>query len=287
MWFFRNGLFYVPDFYYTLLKIIREKPDQVIIQLPQGLLLFCLVIIKSFVKIKIIADVHTGFLFRHNLKSTLINRPFRNFLKYCDLILVHNQEIRQLLPNGIESRTMVVYDPWYVFNKNFVNTKTVEKYMVIPCSFRDDEPIEEILECITESNIDLKFYITGNWREKPSIVRYSRENIIFTGFISQSRYEELISNSVGIIAGTRDEYTSMMSAWEAVAYKKPLVLSETITLRNLYKNYPLYFNYHDRQDFSKKILMSLNSTFNENEWNNLYRTTKQRIENLECYLNKN
>ena len=167
MWFFEGGFFYISNLIFTLLRILRERPSKVIIQLPQGILLLYLVMIKKILKIEVIADVHTGFLYRHNFKSELINRPFKNFLNNCDLILIHNREIAELLPRNLNKKTMVVYDPWYFFlgsNPSFASESIGANgnYLVIPCSYRDDEPIEEILESVIEHKLNALFYVTGN-----------------------------------------------------------------------------------------------------------------------------
>jgi len=179
---------------------------------------------------------------------------------------------------------MVVYDPWYVLEKKILPINSKEKYIVIPCSYDVDEPIENILESIIENKIQVKFYITGNWKRKPSIIKYANENIIFTGFIIQDKYEELIQNSSGIVTATSREYTAMMSAWEAVAYKKPLILSETITLKNMFKDYAIFFNYQDKKDIAQKILIGLNKQIEEKEWNLMYKTSKLSIDKLHKFL---
>jgi hypothetical protein len=81
----------------------------------------------------------------------------------------------------------------------------------------------------------------------------------FTGFLNREDYKKLLVNSFGVITGTKDEYTLMMSAWEAVAFQKPLILSETKTLRNMFDDYAFFYNWKSRES----ILNALSEVFSE------------------------
>jgi hypothetical protein len=273
----------------TLSRIRREKPTKVIVQLPQGTLLLFMIVVGKILKIEVIADVHTGFLFRHNFKSTLINRPFKNLLNSCDLVIIHNEEIAELLPKKARGKTMVVYDPWHLLSTTSspdLETKPRGEYMVIPCSYRDDEPIEEILESVKELIPDRTCYVTGDWKHKPSILKYQCDTVLFTGYLPQEKYEDIMKNSTAVVTGTRDEYTSLMSAWEAVAYRKPLILSETTTLKHLFQHYAVFFDYRNKEDIAQKIRIGMKSEVNDAERDRLLSLTKASIQKLHTYLSK-
>jgi glycosyltransferase involved in cell wall biosynthesis len=140
---------------------------------------------------------------------------------------------------------MVVYDPWYLVVMDQFPAAKNEKYLVFPASFAPDEPLEEVINAFSSNKSGLRLYITGNWKKAPEMRRLSSEKVIFAGFLPDSEYSALLAGSIAIITGTKQEYTVLMSAWEAVAYGKPLILSYSKTLKETFEDYPLYYHYDD------------------------------------------
>jgi hypothetical protein len=239
----------------TFVELRHLKHSVVIIQLPQGPLLLEALLIKKFLKCKVVADVHTGFLVADNWKGCVLNKPFAKFLRMADLILVHNENILELLPNNAKVKALIVYDPWHLI-KTF-SKHAREPYIVLPASFSPDEPIEEIITSIKSSDLNVKIYVTGDWRRQPKLKKYASSNIIFTDFLPYEEYNKLLSGAAGIITGTKREYTVLNSAWEAVAYLKPLALTETVTLKPIFRDYAVFFNWRNSKSIVeavKKIL---------------------------------
>ena len=65
----------------------------------------------------------------------------------------------------------------------------------------------------------------------------------FVGFLPRKEYEKLLINSSGIITGSTREFTVCMSSWEAVAYTKPLILTDTVALKTIFKDYAVFFDW--------------------------------------------
>lgn len=104
--------------------INEDNIDTLIIQLPTGPLLFASVLSKKLTtnkELRIIADVHTGFLSaKLNLvitKHDILNAPFKPFLRYSDHIIIHNETNYNLLPYELYYKTIVLYDPFYIVRK--------------------------------------------------------------------------------------------------------------------------------------------------------------------------
>jgi len=273
LWFFKTNLFYIQGFYDTFLKYLKERPSTLILQLPQGPLLLEGVLLKKNFNCKIVADVHTGFVYGHTLKGLIINKHFNKLLNYVDLVIVHNNEILHMLHPSIIAKTEVVYDPW-MFLHSTEQPSSNDKYLVFPASFSPDEPLLEVLSAVNEYK-KIKVVITGNYYRNPSLLRFSSSHVEFTGFLNRQDYEKLLVNSSGVITGTKDEYTLMMSAWEAVAFQKPLILSEPKTLRNMFDDYAFFYNWKSRES----ILNALSEVFSERNLDYARKKLKEKTIN--------
>ncbi|MEM2738748.1 MAG: hypothetical protein QXK93_07185 [Candidatus Bathyarchaeia archaeon] len=258
LWFFPDKVPYIRAFLSTLRIVMQENPRTIIVQLPQGPLLFEALLLKMLKKCKVIADVHTGFLVSTGWKGLLLNFLFVKFLRYADLILVHNSFQLRLIPCSLRIKTLVVFDPWYLISDKKKCMGKQGDYIVIPSSFAPDEPLEEVLKSVDFFDIPVKLYVTGDWSRKPGIIKHASDKVIFTGYLTNEEYYKLLSNAAAVLTGTKREYTSLMSAWEAVAYAKPLALTETDTLKSLFNGYAVFYDWKDSRSIANAIKVVLN-----------------------------
>ena len=260
LWFFSDDAPYIQAFLNTLRYAANQKPKIIIVQLPQGPLLMEAFFLKKMMQCKIVADVHTGFLVTTGWKGLLLNAPFVKFLSKADLIIAHNEFQLGLIPSDLRNKTMVVFDPWHLIIDNEAKHEREQgNYIVFPASFASDEPLEEVINSINSFDIDVKMYVTGNWRRQPKIAKYASNRILFTGYLPSKKFNELLSKAAAIITGTKREYTSLMSGWEALAYGKALALTETSTLKSLFKGYAVFYDWRNEKSIAnaiKKILAS-------------------------------
>ncbi|MDR0797845.1 MAG: glycosyltransferase [Nitrososphaerota archaeon] len=252
MLFLKDNLLYIRAAFKSLKSILHQKPRVLLLQLPQGPLLLEAYFLKRLIGCKIIADVHTGFLINTDWKGLILNAPFVKLLAFADVIVAHNEIQLEIIPKDARNKTIVVYDPW-----NFIATGNKrdkqENYMVFPASFASDEPLKEVIEAINASEYPLKLYITGDWKRAPELKRYTSEKIQFTGFLSNKEFDNLLSNASAVITGTTREYTTLMSAWEAIAYNKPLAITATKTLKAIYAHYAVFYDWKNRQSIIRAL----------------------------------
>ncbi|MEJ5292144.1 MAG: glycosyltransferase [Candidatus Methanosuratincola sp.] len=280
MLFFPDKLPYFRAAFLTIRAMAKIKPDAVIVQLPQGPLLLEALMLKLFYSYKLVADVHTGFLMKWEWKSLILNMPFKRLLNKCDVIVIHNEKMRELLPSDSKQKVLVVYDPWYMIKPIRTPSSSKEQYVVFPASYHPDEPLEEVLEAAKELCPNVKLVITGDWKKCPQLKRYASEQIRFTGFLSNNEYELLIANASGIISGTKEEYTALMSAWEAIAHAKPLAITKSQALEETYGCYPIYYDWRDKKSIAAAINHLLISSPNMAARNRLYAVALESLEKL-------
>ena len=281
LWFFKDNLPYARAFAKTLLRSIREKPRVIVVQLPQGPLLLEAYLLKKLTGCKVVADVHTGFMVSTDWKGLLLNAPFVKFLPTADVVVAHNETQLNLIPQKVKKKTIVVFDPWYLIEKQGAgNQGRHERYIVFPASFAPDEPLEEVIAAINTSKINVKMYVTGNWKRKPNIKKHESNRVVFTGFLPNEEFSRLLSNAAAIVTGTKREYTALMSGWEAVAYGKPLAVTATRTLKDLFGDYAIFYDYRSSQSIAEAINKALDSKLNTVAQEKLKQKTKKSLEQL-------
>lgn len=244
LWFLKGKIPYIHAMIMMVLKCLIHKPHTLIVQLPQGLLLFEAILLKKLFKNTVIADVHTGFLISSGLKGYFLNKIFVQFLNSTDLVLVHNENMKSLVSPAIIKKTIVVYDPWMFIDTPEVDSKVNnnDEYLVFPASFAHDEPLEEVCEAINSLR-EIKLIVTGKYSRQPDVLRFKSKYVQFVGYLPRKDYDKLLINSSGIVTGSTREFTLCMSSWEAVAYNKPLILTNTRALKNTFKDYATFFDW--------------------------------------------
>jgi glycosyltransferase involved in cell wall biosynthesis len=240
----------------TTERLLKEKePDTVIVQLPQGPLLWKAVRLAERYEFKVVADTHRGFWSYSSFKELILNAPFRRFLHRADLILIHSPLIaakarRIGLP---EDKVALVYDPIPKPPPRLERPAIADRlgsYIVVPASWAADEPLEELARAFlaSRSSRSYQVVITGEPRRAPRKARklrrlaeMSRGTIILSGYLEDSMYAWLLQHSEAIISITADDYSMPAVAWEAVAYRKPLLASDIATMREVMgSGYPCF-----------------------------------------------
>lgn len=238
-------------------QLTKLKPDVVIIQLPQGPLLYRVLGLAKKHGFRVVTDVHTGFLISDSVKSLILNAPFRRLLRKTNLVVLHNENLVMIAKRyGLgDDKTIVVYDPPpRLLELEPIEYLTHKKIILVPASWANDEPLDYIVREYVASSIceDYMLVITGNPSRNRklylNIKKYLRNdnkcsrNIVLTGFISDNQYMWLLQSSSIVITVTRREYTLLSSLWESIYHNKPALVSKTKTLSSLLgNNYPCFF----------------------------------------------
>ncbi len=293
--FIPSRFFYIEAWIKTRDLLREAMPDIIILQLPQGPLLLRAITLSREIKSKIIADVHTGFVYHPgSLRGFILNSLFKKLLNRVDLVLVHNKPIADFISRKLKiprSNILVVYDPLPQIPENVqkpeIEDITSGSYIVAPSSWASDEPLDYIAREFLESSIskEYRLVITGNPEKRPILYRRlktlsenSGKKIIITGYLPYTEYMWLLQNSRAIIAATSREYTMLSAIWEAIVYKKLFIVSKTYTLRDtIGRNYPCFFGL--RESELKKILDRCIGSFDE-EINSSLQEASERLEKL-------
>ena len=101
-------------------------------------------------------------------------------------------------------------------------------------TFNLDEPYENILVA-AKMMPHVNIYMTGNYKKlKNNIIDKKPDNVIFTGYLSDEDYWKTLCSANLIIDLTNRDNCLVCGAYEAAAIEKPMILSDTKTLRKYF-----------------------------------------------------
>ncbi len=237
----------------TFYNLLKEKPNVVFCQNPSVVLATILCVYKYLLKYILIVDRHSNFKFKSLQSKKLKWKLFHILSKYSirksDLTIVTNDNLAKIVEN-MNGHAFVLPDKLPQFSiKNKLEAKEdikgKSKYKVtFITTFSIDEPIHESIDaCMHLSGIDS--YFTGNWKKMfnySEVHSFKKDNIHFTGYIPEHDYLELLSSSNILVILTKSENLLTCGAYEALAFKKPMVLSNTNAIKSYFNFGAVYVN---------------------------------------------
>lgn len=243
----------------------RKKNNVLVLALPPNFLLYLIGWIRlSNKRTKIIADCHNG-----TFSKKWMSFPGIKYLLYkVDLVLVHNEDFyNQLLKDTLISskNSLVIPDPPAISGVEMIDKDPSNRTIVFPASFSKDEPISELIECLSDDsfqNLNCTLFITGpSYKLDASKLRElsSIKNVEITGFLERKEYENLLKNSVGILALTKFEKIQLSATNEAVGYLSIPIYSKTVILEKMYHDVGLPVN-KNLSDFNLVLRSLLSNT---------------------------
>jgi glycosyltransferase involved in cell wall biosynthesis len=222
-------------------RVLSTRPDVVWLQSPPSFLPQLLLILRSFTpRFRIVVDAHN---------STFAS-PWSYFpgavraMNHCDLVLVHNAEVRALaVAAGIEAgRLQVLEDPpSRLASQGRGSVLSEPPYILVPCSFRPDEPIPVLLDA-ARLLPEIGFRITGSRRRAEALgfTAAAPDNVRFTDYLPTTEFERTLADAAVVLGLTSREGIQLSVANEALGAGRALVLSDTRILRTLFGEAALF-----------------------------------------------
>lgn len=250
----------------TLYAIIKQKPRILIVQNPSILLTFIACALKKVFGYILIVDSHNAGIIPDNIILVKIKFVLKYLQTIADITIVTNIQLANLISANNGSPFVLpdrIPDVEFITNKKISNDKFRAVYI---CTFGSDEPYEKLIEAAGNIDINVIFYVTGNISKLHSeILRNKPENVIFTGFLPDEYYWDLLYSSDLIIDLTRREDCILCGAYEALAVEVPMLLTDTYALRKyFYKG----------------------TVFSKNTVEDLTRSLIYAISNIQCFKNE-
>lgn len=237
---------YICKFYGTWRLLFQHKPAVFYVQAPPTFPVYAAFLYSMLTGAKYIVDAH----------NPMIGGSFWNkmplakaVLRKAATVIVHNafvaqQAQTQQLPHTVlmDRPPEVVFD--HMVLPQHLNDKTGRPRVVVPCSYDVDEPLDELQKATRElSHVD--FYLTWYIEKIPAqfASRFGK-NVIFTGFLPLPEFNGLLASADAILVLTTQDGTQPSGATEALAFAKPLIVSDLQIIRQLFPAGAVYVENH-------------------------------------------
>ena len=103
---------------------------------------------------------------------------------------------------------------------------TGDARVAIISGFGPDEPVAEVFAA-ARLLLQVTFYLSGDaQRIQPNLLAQKPDNVILTGFLSDSDYTGLLKNVHGLVNLTKSPHLLTCACYEALAMEKPSVVSD-------------------------------------------------------------
>jgi glycosyltransferase involved in cell wall biosynthesis len=222
----------------TLNIIWKSNPKFVFVQNPPSIAPIIIILFRKFGSYKVLIDSHNG-AFEGMWKNFILHKWA---LRNADIVSVHNKQLIERLLNDYSYKNINFKILGSKFSDFSRTGKEPQKqaYILAVITFAIDEPVEILLEGLSEFNksykYDLKFKLTGDYKKNYSLFeKYSKsENIEFLGYVDEEKYNYYLVNSIGIIAlSTRDD-VQQFAISEAISAEIPFISNNNSTNIDLF-----------------------------------------------------
>ncbi len=228
---------------FSILKTIsilkHERPDVLFVQNPSMILAAFACLCKYVWSYFLVVDRHTTFLldldYKNSFPIVIFKLMHRLTIRYADITIVTNSILADIVM-GLKGSPYILPDiiPTLIETKQ-VKLKSKNNILMIS-SFGIDEPIKEVLRTMENfSQEEVCLYITGNYKKlDESILRMAPSNVIFTGFLDEQDYINMLFSSDAIMVLTTASACMLCGCYEAIAANKPLITSDKDVLREYF-----------------------------------------------------
>lgn len=220
----------------TIKTLFIGAPEVLWVQLPPSPVLHIALAYKFLFnrRLKIIADAHNSLL-----RKQWITFPGTvSLLNKIDAVVVHNFKVKEELSHsGVNAENIFILEDLPCDFNVPPTSEHQTPYVLFPCSFDIDEPIEVVINAAKEMP-HVNFFITGKHEGKLSqaLIDSMPANIKLTGFLSKLVFEQLLCSANAVLGLTTRDNVQLSVANEAVSAGRPMALSNTTVLRSLFSD---------------------------------------------------
>jgi len=156
------------------------------------------------------------------------------------LTLVTDHFFRTILEQD-GGRAMVLRDP--VDAATLSPVQRQEQFSVtVVNTFARDEPLEAVLQAAAGLP-DVHFSVTGKRsRANPDLLKQAPSNVVFTDFLPDEIYYQLLRSSHAVMSLTTRDHTLQCGACEALSLERPIITSDWPLLREYFNRGTVHVN---------------------------------------------
>jgi glycosyltransferase involved in cell wall biosynthesis len=217
----------------TIATIQEKRPAVVIATNPSIVLGFLLLVLRKLHGFKLVSDAHYAGVRAFN-DGWLWQRLLDFHNARVDLVIVTNESQARLLSSR-GTRAYVCPDPLPDLpTKTQTRVTPGDRSALLVCSFTSDEPYEAAFEAFSSLREDgFTLFVSGNYKKaKTDLSRFHW--VRFLGFLPTDEYYGYLMSVTVVIDLTTMEDCLVCGAYEALAARKPLIVSRTVALRDYF-----------------------------------------------------
>ncbi len=207
--------------------ILRRRPAVVLFTNPPFLAGLACLVGARLVDAECWADCHSGAY--NDPRWTRFASANGAVIRRCHGVVFHNKSLAAE-QNDMTRHSVVL--SIYAMTDRAAVADAIERprpLVVAACSYAFDEPVELIL-ATAERLPQIDFALTGN---APAVLRQKAPgNVQFTGWLSEPAYHDVIVGASAVICLTTREATMQNGIIEALEHRRPVITSNTRTLRD-------------------------------------------------------
>jgi len=238
----RSGLLRYPELVVKTVQIIfRERPKYVFAQNPSVVLAALICFLKKPCQFIAIIDRHTNFKLNHRKSyklKWLLFRCLSNYsLENADHTIVTNKYLKLLIKNHSRNSAVLPDKIPNLMPSNELFIKSLRSNLTafFICTFADDEPFRKVFAAFKYFP-EICLEVTGDYDRalNKSEIEGLPSNVKLLGFVSNQSYIDHLFNCDFTVILTNQEFTLNCGAYESLAARKPMLLSDTKTIRSYF-----------------------------------------------------
>ena len=214
---------YVAQLARTVVLLVRHRPRVLVVMAPPAPLILIGVLYGMVANARVVVDAHTKAVVRASGRP---NRLLLRLASRADATIVTNAGLAGIARDHRVDAVLLDDPPE---TRSARRQDGDDPLIVAPLSWYDDEPHQALREAAAALP-DVTFALTGR---APSTVGWPA-NVTLTGWLSDVDFDRLMSRATVVLALTTRDLTMQRAGYEALAYGKPLVASDTTVLREYF-----------------------------------------------------
>jgi glycosyltransferase involved in cell wall biosynthesis len=217
----------------TLAILQAKRPAVVIATNPSIVLGFLLLFLRKWYGFKLVSDAHYVGVRAFN-EGWLLQRLLDFYNARVDLVVVTNESQARFL-SSLGARAYICQDPLPdIQNAPQTRVTPGDRSALLICSFDSDEPYEAVFEAFHTLQEDgFTLFVSGNYKKaKTDLSRFPWVRLL--GFVPNDEYHGYLLSASVVLDLTTKEDLLVCGAYEALAARKPLIVSRTVALKEYF-----------------------------------------------------
>lgn len=242
----------------TVSLILKHRFPIWICQSPSLVLATLSVICGRLLGLQVLVDAHNAAVEQAE-QAGLLAAIGRWSLRHATRVIVSNERLADRV-RRLRARPSVLSDPLPLLGSELDPNHDAERESATVfaiCTWADDEPFDELLRAAELLPEQVVIHVTGDSKGRErNVLNRLPSNVRLLGFIDEHEYvERLVNCDVAIDLTTREDCL-VCGGYEAVSAGRPLILSDTMALREHFR-FGTLFTCNDARSIGTAIMQAL------------------------------